>query len=230
MVEIVMNDPLKAEPGRGQPASPAAMSPLSQRATIDVLRAVADFDRQQQTRPTTHPYGLLTSPHWQEAARLDALRRLNLLDTPPDEGFDRITRLAAQLFGLPLAAVSLTDRDRQWFKSRVGVAPASVPREMAACALVAETNTFLVVPDLLLDPRFDSSPLAQSGVRFYAGAALTTDDGFGLGALCVLGMAPRQILPSEIRALHDLASLVMSQIAWQRPPLCDVCDAAPAAT
>ena len=86
----------------------------------------------------------------QEAERLDALRKLELLDTPPSEAFDRITRMAAQLFGLPVAAVSLTDADRQWFKSRVGVEHTAIPRERAPCARVAESGELLVVPDLKL--------------------------------------------------------------------------------
>ena len=75
--------------------------------------------------------------NWDEEARLDALRKLNLLDTPPSESFDRITRMASQIFDLPIAAVSLTDSDRQWFKSRVGVEHMSTPRETAPCAQVA---------------------------------------------------------------------------------------------
>ncbi|GGY35009.1 EAL domain-containing protein [Pseudoduganella albidiflava] len=150
-----------------------------------------------------------------EAARLDALRKLDLLDTPPSEAFDRITRMAARMFGLPIAAVSLTDSDRQWFKSRVGVEHWSIPREKAPCATVAETDGFLVIPDLLEDPHFCDSPLARSGVRFYAGAPLTTRDGHALGAMCVLGTAPRQITEAERDALSDLAAMVMAQIELQ---------------
>lgn len=86
-----------------------------------------------------------------EEARLDALYQLNLLDTPPSASFDRITRMASQIFNLPISAVSLTDRDRQWFKSRVGVEHSSIPRDKAPCAQVAETTEVLVIPDLLAD-------------------------------------------------------------------------------
>jgi EAL domain-containing protein (putative c-di-GMP-specific phosphodiesterase class I)/GGDEF domain-containing protein len=150
-----------------------------------------------------------------EQARLDALRRLELLDSEPSEAFDRITRMASVLFGLPIAAVSLTDQDRQWFKSRVGVAHTSIPRDRAPCAQVAETTTVLVVPDLLADPRYRDSHLARGGIRFYAGAPLTTRDGFGLGALCVLGLEPRQASVLELASLTDLASIVMAQIELQ---------------
>ncbi|MGN7159513.1 hypothetical protein [Sphingomonas solaris] len=81
-----------------------------------------------------------------EEARLDALYQLNLLDTPPSASFDRITRMASQIFNLPISAVSLTDRDRQWFKSRVGVEHSSIPRDKAPCAQVAETTEVLVIP------------------------------------------------------------------------------------
>jgi EAL domain-containing protein (putative c-di-GMP-specific phosphodiesterase class I)/GGDEF domain-containing protein len=150
-----------------------------------------------------------------EAARLDALRKLDLLDTPPNEAFDRITRMAAQLFGLPIAAVSLTDVDRQWFKSRVGVAHGSIPRDMAPCGEVANTARMLVIPDLLVEACYRDSPLAASGVRFYAGAPLVTRDGYSLGALCVLGTEPRTISETERIGLADLASMVMAQIELQ---------------
>jgi EAL domain-containing protein (putative c-di-GMP-specific phosphodiesterase class I)/GGDEF domain-containing protein len=150
-----------------------------------------------------------------EDARLDALYQLNLLDTPPTEAFDRITRMAAQLFNLPISAVSLTDRDRQWFKSRVGVEHTSIPREQAPCGAIADANEFLVIPDLLDNPCYANSTLAETGVRFYAGAPLTTRDGFSLGALCVLGTEPRTITADEQAALTDLAGIVMSQIELQ---------------
>lgn len=151
----------------------------------------------------------------QEARRLEVLYQLNLLDTPPSESFDRITRLASQLFDLPIAAVSLTDRDRQWFKSRVGVEHWSIPRESAPCAQVAETAGTLVVPDLLADACYATSGLAASGIRFYAGAALKTREGYGLGALCVLGTEPRTVSENETKALEDLAAMVMAQIELQ---------------
>lgn len=150
-----------------------------------------------------------------EEARLDALYKLNLLDTSPSESFDRITRMASQIFDLPISAVSLTDRDRQWFKSRVGVEHISIPREKAPCAQVAESAEAFVIPDLLADACYQTSLLAVQGVRFYAGAPLITRDGFGLGALCVLGTEPRTATASEMASLDDLAQMVMSQIELQ---------------
>ncbi len=157
----------------------------------------------------------LPPPSDDEAARLDALHRLDLLDTPPNEAFDRITRMASQLFGLPIAAVSLTDSDRQWFKSRVGVEHSFIPREKAPCAQVADTSDPLVIPDLLTNDCYQNSHLARSGIRFYAGAPLMTRDGFCLGAMCVLGTEPREATDAEIASLSDLAAMVMAQVELQ---------------
>lgn len=151
-------------------------------------------------------------PHQDEEARLQALRELGLLDTDPTEAFDRITRMAAQVFNLPIAAISLTDLDRQWFKSRVGIDHVSIPRDRAPCAEVAENCSELVITDLLAHPRYRDSVLARKGVRFYAGAPLVTRDGYGLGSMCVLGSNPRQVSSQEIAALSDLASMAMEQI------------------
>lgn len=150
-----------------------------------------------------------------EEDRLDALYQLKLLDTSPSESFDRITRMASQIFGLPVAAVSLTDRDRQWFKSRVGVDHCSIPRDKAPCAEVAETARPLVIEDFLADPCYADSLLCRAGTRFYAGAPLVTSHGYALGSLCVLGTEPRQATPSELAALVDLAAMVMAQIELQ---------------
>ena len=147
-----------------------------------------------------------------EARRLQALRKLNLLDTPPSEAFDRITRMAARFFNLPIAAVSLTDTDRQWFKSRVGVEHTSIPRIKAPCGEVADSRDVLLIPDLLADRHYCDSPLAAGGIRYYAGAPLITQDGHCLGALCVLGSAPRETTPEELGSLQDLAGMVMAQI------------------
>jgi EAL domain-containing protein (putative c-di-GMP-specific phosphodiesterase class I)/GGDEF domain-containing protein len=147
-----------------------------------------------------------------EARRLEALLKLNILDTLPSEAFDRITRMAARLFDLPISAVSLTDADRQWFKSRVGVEHTAIPRLRAPCGEVADSSAVLVIPDLLEDDVFRDSPLAASGVRYYAGAPLITADGHCLGAMCVLGTERRDTSAEEIATLVDLASMVMAQI------------------
>ena len=150
-----------------------------------------------------------------EEARLEALYQLKLLDTSPSEGFDRITRTASQIFGLPVAAISLTDRDRQWFKSRVGVEHSSIPRDKAPCAQVAESSQLLVIEDLQEDACYADSVLGRAGTRFYAGAPLITSDGYSLGSLCVLGTEPRKASRAELAALVDLAAMVMAQIELQ---------------
>jgi EAL domain-containing protein (putative c-di-GMP-specific phosphodiesterase class I)/GGDEF domain-containing protein len=147
-----------------------------------------------------------------EAHRLDVLRKLSLLDTPPSEAFDRITRMAAQVFKLPVAAVSLTDSDRQWFKSRVGIEHDAIPRFKAPCGQVADEGRMLVIHDLQADGCYRDSALAALGVRFYAGAPLMTHDGYCLGAMCVLGNEPRAITEAESAALRDMAAMVMAQI------------------
>jgi EAL domain-containing protein (putative c-di-GMP-specific phosphodiesterase class I)/GGDEF domain-containing protein len=147
-----------------------------------------------------------------EAKRLDALRQLDLLDSPPSESFDRITRMASHIFDLPIAAISLTDQDRQWFKSRIGIEHGFIPRDKAPCAAVAEMAANLLISDLLADADFADSPLTDQGVRFYAGAPLVTREGYGLGALCVMGTEPRTATPAEMAALGDLAGIVMAQI------------------
>jgi len=150
-----------------------------------------------------------------EKARLDALHQLKLLDTPSSESFDRITRMASQIFGLPVAAISLTDRDRQWFKSRVGISHDSITRRKAPCSQVAESTSPLVIEDLQADCFYAESPLGLAGTRFYAGAPLVTSEGYGLGSLCVLGTEPRQASAAEMAALTDLAAMVMAQIELQ---------------
>ncbi len=151
-------------------------------------------------------------PDRTEDARLEALRQLDLLDTPPSEAFDRITRLASQVFALPWAAMSLTDHDRQWFKSRVGLLHRSFEREHAPCGVVTATGGALCVADLRADPMYRESAYALAGVRCYAGAPLRTGEGFTLGALCVMGPAPRTFTAAEQQALADLAALAMAQV------------------
>lgn len=150
-----------------------------------------------------------------EQDRLFALRQLNLLDTPASESFDRITRMASQLFDLPISAVSLTDENRQWFKSRVGVDHWEIPRETAPCADVCTSSQTLIIPDLLTSDCYRNSYLAKSGIRFYASAPLVTREGYTLGAMCVLGTQPREVTEQEQSTLRDLAAMVMAQIELQ---------------
>ncbi|KQT53296.1 hypothetical protein ASG43_18955 [Aureimonas sp. Leaf454] len=150
-----------------------------------------------------------------EEARLNALRDLNLLDTSPSDSFDRLTRMASRLLEAPVSTISLTDRDRQWFKSKVGVDITEIPREQAPCSYAIGDNEIFVVPDLQADPRFVGSPLAEAGIRFYAGAPLFTRQGYGLGTLCVVDDKVRELDDEGRQVLRDLAGMVMSQIELQ---------------
>ena len=150
-----------------------------------------------------------------EAQRLAALKALGVLDTPPEDRFDRSTRLAAALFNVPVALVSLVDADRQWFKSCFGVEICESPRETSFCAHAIAARSMLVIPDALADERFRDNPMVASGprVRFYAGAPLRTPDGHLVGTLCILDVRPRDLSEAERGLLMDLAATVEGELA-----------------
>jgi len=153
-----------------------------------------------------------------EADRLAELESYQVLDTPPDEAFDRITRLASQIFNTPIALVSLIDENRQWFKSRVGLDAEETPREVAFCAhAIAEEKT-LLVPDATDDERFSQNPLVTGGpnIRFYAGAPLVAPGGHKLGTLCVIDIKPRDIPDKQLAILEDMAAMVVDELMLRR--------------
>ena len=149
-----------------------------------------------------------------EAGRLAAVRRYDILDTPPDGVFDRVTELAARLFDVPIAIVSIVDEDRIWFKSHHGLDVGEIDREPGLCASAILHHEPWVVSDASIDPRTMANPLVAGGMglRFYAGAPLTTADGYNLGTLCVIDKAPRTVTESEISTLTDLAALVVDEL------------------
>ena len=145
-----------------------------------------------------------------EADRLRSLRSLRVLDTPPEERFDRLTRLARRLFEVPIALVSFVDERRQWFKSRQGLDVSETPREISFCAHAILQDGVFVVPDAHQDDRFRDSPLvtAHPNIRFYAGRPLKSPDGARVGTLCLMDHEARELAPEDLHLLEDLGALV----------------------
>lgn len=155
----------------------------------------------------------------QEAARLAALRDSHLLDTAPEAAFDDLTKLASDLLGTPVALVSLIDENRQWFKSRIELEATETPRDVAFCAhAIRNPLEIFEVPDAHQDPRFADNPLvvAEPKIRFYAGAPLVSEEGLGLGTLCVIDFAPRTLDARGRETLSALARTASALIAARR--------------
>src|SRR6266478_930030 len=157
-----------------------------------------------------------------EEARLAELNGLNLLDTPPEADFDQVTERLTRLFRVPIALLTLIDKDRQWFKSQAGL-PAdlakarSTPRDVSLCGHVIAKDEVLIVRDLARDPRFANNPwLKERGLRFYAGVPLRGPNGFPVGALSILDTQPRDMSPQEQDLLKMIAADVMEQIKRRR--------------
>lgn len=148
-----------------------------------------------------------------ERERLEALHRYEILDTPAEEFFDRLTQLAAQTCDTPIALISLVDHDRQWFKSRVGLDASQTPREQAFCAHTILGSEPLIVADASADPRFVDNALVTGAphIRFYAAAPLVTANGFVLGSLCVIDRRPRTLGADQIMTLRLLAVQIVQQ-------------------
>lgn len=149
-----------------------------------------------------------------EEARLAELHRFGILDTLPEPQFDRIVALAARYLNMPMAAVSLVDRDRQWFKARLGIIHTATSRSESICAVAIEQHHVLVIPDAQQDPRVNGMDCVKldETVRFYAGAPLRTPDGHHLGTVCVMDAVPRTFSPEEEEILEDFAALVMNEL------------------
>ncbi|WP_431222442.1 sensor domain-containing diguanylate cyclase [Serratia sp. L9] len=150
-----------------------------------------------------------------EVMRLQALRSLNLLDTLPEERFDRVTRMARRLFGVPIALVSLVDENRQWFKSNCGLEGAKeTPRDISLCGHAILGNDILLIPDTLEDERFADNPLVKDSphIRFYVGCPLSYSDTLKMGTLCLIDDKPRGFDADDAVALRDLASMVEDEL------------------
>ncbi|WP_448165428.1 diguanylate cyclase domain-containing protein [Burkholderia cepacia] len=150
-----------------------------------------------------------------EAARLDTLHSLSILDTPPEERFDRLTRLARRLFDVPIALVSLVDDDCQWFKSHAGLDVTQTSRDVSFCSHALLAGNTMVIQDALNDDRFHDNPLVTGapGIRFYAGRPLAAPNGAPIGTLCLIDTRPRSLEPDELALLGDLAHMTEREIA-----------------
>ena len=149
-----------------------------------------------------------------EPQRLEAVRRYEILDTPPDGAFDRITALTAQIFDVPICIVSIVDHDRIWFKSHHGIDVEQIDREPGLCASAILHGDPWIVTDAKNDPRTLANPLVRGelGLQFYAAVPLTTHDGYNLGTFNIIDTAPREMTESETETLKDLAALVMDEL------------------
>lgn len=158
-----------------------------------------------------------------DANRIRALQRLDILDTPHEEVFDRITRIASEVFGVPISLVSLVDEDRQWFKSRFGLDATETPRNISFCGHAIHGDDPLIVPDASLDVRFDDNPLVTGdlGLRFYAGYPLKIADGARIGTLCLIDQKPRELTAKETDLLSGLAAIAVRELEFRRAALSD---------
>ena len=172
-----------------------------------ITRESSGYPRANRTRD-----GVTTTS--EEPERLAAIRRYDVLDTPRDGAFDRITALAAKHFDVPIAIVSIVDRDRIWFKSHHGIDVEEIGRDPGLCASAILQDGPWVVENAALDPRTLANPLVagELGLRFYAGAPLTTRDGHNLGTLCVIDQQPRHLSEEDTRTLSDMAAIVMDEL------------------
>jgi formate hydrogenlyase transcriptional activator len=149
-----------------------------------------------------------------EDRRLAALRDYQILDTPAENDFDELLRLAAQTCKVPIAMITLIDAERQWFKAQIGLECPEMPRHVAFCAHAIMQSDVMVVPDALEDSRFNHNPLVTDfpKIRFYAGAPLITPGGYALGTICVIDHVPRELSPEQARTLQVLSREVVAQL------------------
>lgn len=149
-----------------------------------------------------------------EELRMQAVGRYEVLDSPPDGAFDRITSLAARIFKVPIATITVVDHDRIWFKSKHGIDADEIGRDPGLCASAIIDDEPWVVNDALTDPRTLENPLVRGelGLRFYAGAPLKTGDGYNLGTLNIIDRVPRELTADELETLKELAEIVVDEL------------------
>jgi serine/threonine protein kinase len=197
------------QPLAGVLTSMIARNPRDRPTTAEVAIALREVlvDQIGGRRPAP-------APHDAETARVEAVRRYNLVDTPPDGAFDRITSLAARIFDVPVALVSIVDAERIWFKSHYGVDVSETERRRGLSTSGGLHDHTLVIEDMAADPRIGAYPesAASRGLRFYAGVPLLTPDGHNLGSLAIIDYAPRTMSQAEVAILEDLAAMVLHEM------------------
>lgn len=153
-----------------------------------------------------------------ELSRLDALAQYNILDTLPEEEFDRLTQLVSIICGVPIALITLIDKDRQWFKSNIGLDVPETPRDISFCKHTINGESLFEIEDATKDERFLGNPLVteQPNIRFYAGFPLIDPDGYALGSLCAIDRQTRKLTADQRRALTLLANEVVAQIVSRK--------------
>ena len=187
-----------------------AQDPAKRPSALDVSMLLYDIIVLARGRHRVDPELLPEN----EAQRMDAVRRYDLLDTPPDGAFDRVTALAARVFNVPVAIVSVVDTDRIWFKSHHGIDVTEIDRDPGLCASAILQDGVYVVGNARQDPRTLANPLVagEFGLQFYAGVPLETSDGFNLGTLCILDTEPRSFSAEDAATLTDMAAIVMNDL------------------
>lgn len=153
-----------------------------------------------------------------EAARIEALRQYQILDTPMEQCYDDLAQLASFICACPIAVISLVDQNRQWFKSKVGMTASETERDISFCTHTILELDVMVVKDATADDRFRCSPLvtAEPHICFYAGVPLVNSNGYALGAFCVIDNKPRELSPEQIQALRTLARQAMMLMDYRR--------------
>jgi len=153
-----------------------------------------------------------------EAGRLAALRRLEVLDTPPEEPFENVVALVRSVLGVPMAAVSLIDEHRQWFKAKSGISADETARDISFCTYTIQQSEPLVVPDATQDERFAGNPLVlgDPSIRSYAGVPLRTPEGYNIGSLCAVDTQTRSFTPNELDMLAKFARIVVDELELRR--------------
>lgn len=151
-----------------------------------------------------------------EQLRLQQLKNLNILDTPIEERFERITRMVCRSLGVPISAISLIDNDRQWFKSVQGLNVNETPRNISFCGHAIMEDTPFIISNALEDERFHDNPLVSEApsIRFYAGIPITIADNIRIGTLCAIDSKPKVLTPEELEVLKDLCEILKNEILY----------------